>query len=258
MDPKTTLDPFRALIGVLEKRGDSDAVRSAANSAGLVFDANLSVKDAFSHKTRIRALVPRILLAYDALDEQGQLSVVRAAIVSTNDAEIVATLERLGWSVQNGELTVKTPDLREMFFPKGSPWDAHVVLRGIFAEAARELTVIDAYADTTIFQLLSTRPVGGLTVRILCSRNAPSVAAEATRFALQYPGINIEVRQSRDFHDRFVLIDGTACVHVGSSLKDAGKTACLISRIEDDRTRDAFLLALSEAWEAATPVANDS
>jgi len=34
---RTALDPFRALMGVLEKRGNSDKIRSAANSAGLYF-----------------------------------------------------------------------------------------------------------------------------------------------------------------------------------------------------------------------------
>ena len=66
---RTALDPFRALIGVLEKRGDSHALRAAANSSGLIFDSSLSERDAFSHTTRIRALVPRILKAYDALDD---------------------------------------------------------------------------------------------------------------------------------------------------------------------------------------------
>ena len=49
---RMALDPFRALIGVLEKRGDNDVLRSAANAAGLMFDSSLSEKDAFSHATR--------------------------------------------------------------------------------------------------------------------------------------------------------------------------------------------------------------
>jgi hypothetical protein len=52
MDPKrTALDPFRALIGVLEKRGNSDVLRAAANSAGLVFDSAMSEKNGYSHTT---------------------------------------------------------------------------------------------------------------------------------------------------------------------------------------------------------------
>ena len=251
---RTALDPFRALIGVLEKRGNSDAIRAAANASGLIFDSSLSERDAFSHTTRIRALVPRILKAYDALDENDQLSVARTVLVSTNDEEIAATLEKLGWSFENGDLVVKTPDVREVFFPKGSPWDAHVVLKALFAEATHELTIVDAYADTTVFQMLSGRPMAGFTIRILCSKYATALSAEANRFAAQYGGVRIEIRQSRDFHDRFVIIDGKTCVHIGASIKDAGRTACMISRVEDDITRTALLNALATAWAGATVI----
>ena len=93
---RTTLDPFRALIGVLEKRGNSDVLRAAANASGLTFDSSLS------------------------------------------DAEIAAALEKLGWSIQDGDLVVRTPEVREVFFPKGSPWDAHLILQSLFAEATYE------------------------------------------------------------------------------------------------------------------------
>jgi len=256
MDTKrTALDPFRALIGVLERRGNSDSLRSAANAAGLIFDSSLSEKDAYSHTTRIRALVPRILRAYEALNQQDQLSVARTVLVSTNDEEMAATLEKLGWSVQDGELVVKTPDVREVFFPKGSPWDAHIVLKGLFAEAKHKLTIVDAYADSTIFQMLSGEPIPKLTVQILCSKYASALSAESKRFSAQYRGISIEIRQSHDFHDRFVVIDDNkSCIHVGSSIKDAGKTACMISRVEDDVTRSALLVALAKAWSDATPI----
>ena len=251
---KTALDPFRALMGVLEKRGNSDALRAAANSAGLIFDSSLWEKDAYSHTTRIRALVPRILKAYDALEERDQLSAARTVLMSTHDDEINVALEKLGWAVQDGDLVVKAADVREVFFPKGSPWDAHVVLKELFAEATRNLTIIDSYADTTIFKMLSARPVAGLTVHILCSKYASAVATEAARFVAQYPGVTIETRQSRDFHDRFIVIDDNNCIHIGSSLKDAGKMAFMISRLEDDINRTALLKALTDAWSTATIV----
>lgn len=195
MNPKkATLDPFHSLIGVLEKRGNSDVIRAVANSAGLIFDSSLSEKDAYSHTTRIRALVPRILNAYDSLDEQNQLVLAHTALMDTHDAEIAATLEKLGWSIQNDELVVKTADIREIFFPKNSPWDAHIVLKKLFSEATRELTIVDAYADTTIFHMLSERSLSSLTVHILCSQYALAVATEANRFKAQYPGVVIETR----------------------------------------------------------------
>jgi hypothetical protein len=94
----------------------------------------------------------------------------------------------------------------------------------------------------------------GLTVHILCSKYASALSAEAKRFDAQYGGVTIEIRQSKDFHDRFVVIDRKTCIHIGASIKDAGKTACMISRIEDDVNRSVLLNALASAWTEAIVV----
>ena len=71
-------------------------------------------------------------------------------------------------------------------------------------------------------------------------------------FMGQYPNVTVHVRTTTDFHDRFIVLDGTVCVHVGASIKDAGKRACMVSRIEDVANRDAMLRQLDESWEAGT------
>lgn len=95
--------------------------------------------------------------------------------------------------LQGNDLVVGSADLREMFFPKGSPWDAHVALRTVFDEAKSTLAIVDAYADGTIFQMLARRSLAGLAVRILCSKYASSLGAEAKAFMAQHPGVTIEV-----------------------------------------------------------------
>ena len=70
----------------------------------------------------------------------------------------------------------------------------------------------------------------------------------------QYPNVTVQVRTTKDFHDRFIVLDGTVCVHVGASIKDAGKRACMVSRIEDAGNRDAMLTQLNESWDAGTHV----
>jgi len=206
---------------------------------------------------RIRALLPRIFAAYDELDDQARLAAANVALGNfgpaypDTKARAIEALARAGWEVRGDELVVGSPDLREMFFPKGSPWDAHVVLRGTFNEAQTALTIVDPYTDSTVFQMLATRPLSGLTVRILCGTSGPAVAAEASRFMIQYPGVTVEVRQGKDFHDRFIVIDDQSCVHVGASIKDAGKTAFMVSRVEDRDNIQAILAAVRASWESA-------
>lgn len=121
----------------------------------------------------------------------------------------------------------------------------------MFAEAQTELTIVDAYCEGTVFQMLAARASTSLRVRMLCSRHAQAVAAEAKLFVAQRSEAVIEVRHTKDFHDRFIGRDGQSCVHVGASIKDAGKTAFMISRVEDQRNRDNQLAAIDASWDAA-------
>jgi hypothetical protein len=256
---KNDLDPFRVALGVISgAQRSSDLLVAAANVAGLKVDLELSQAEGVSNSTRIRALIPRILNAYDALDDQQRLSAAKSVVsfglsprARDISEQVVEALETVGWEIHDGELSARTPELREMFFPKGTQWDAFVVLRDLFGEAKNELTIVDSYADKMVFQLLD-RAVGHLSVKILCSRYAPAVKTEASAFTAQHPGTQIEVRSARDFHDRFVVIDGKSCVHVGASINHAGNTAFMISRVEDVANQAALLSSINTAWLNAT------
>jgi hypothetical protein len=255
---RNDLDPFRVVVGSI---GDSDLLVRIATAAGLRADLSLNERDSVSHKTRVRALLPRILAAYDGLPDDSRLTAARAAIAeirkaaAVSDDALAESLGRAGWELRDSEFVVKSPETREVFFPKGSPWDAFVVLRDVFAEAKSSITVIDAYSDATIFKMLAQRSLDKLHVRILCSTGAEAVAAEAKVFSAQHPSVTFEVRRTKDFHDRFIVLDDKTCVHVGASIKDAGKTAFMVSRVEDERNRDALLKQSAESWKDATPVA---
>ena len=249
-------DAFRVVVGAID---DSDVLITAALAGGLTFDAELTDAQAYSHKTRLRALRPRVLAAYDTLDGDARLAAALAAVEALrhSDVDMAVIAQRLrtaGWDLRETGFVVRSPETREVFFPKGSPWDAFVVLRNLFTEANHSITIVDAYCDTTVFQLLQGHPVNALSLRVLCGRHAQAVAAEAKAFMTQYPNVTVQVRTTRDFHDRFIVLDGTVCVHVGASIKDAGKRACMVSKIQDVGNRDAMLGQLTESWDAGTHV----
>ena len=257
-DRKRELDPMRVILGLLAN-GSSDTLVRIASLAGIAVDLTMTEAEAYSHGTRIRTLLPRVQRAYDALGEPAKLAAasVAAAELSRLDAEmerrLIESLARVGWKIDDGHLIPGTPDLRDMFFPKGSLWDAFVVLRRTLAEASTEITIVDSYCDGTVFELLAGRDVTRLTIRILCSSYAPALAAEARKFVAQFPGVKVEVRRTADFHDRFVVLDRTTCVHVGASLKDAGRAACMISNVDDPTNKAALLAAIEESWRKGVP-----
>ena len=59
---------------------------------------------------------------------------------------------------------------------------------------------------------------------------------------------NLEIRESREFHDRFVVIDDKAFYHFGHSIKDLGDRGCMFSRIEEQVVIDAFREKWSQVW----------
>lgn len=256
---KADLDPFRVLVGVIAAKQDSDLLVDLVDATGLKFKTELSGSDAYSHKMRVRALRPRIIDAYDALDEQAALGVANALVhrLSTDQALLESStdaLQRIGWDIANGQLIVVDPDLREMFFPKGSRWDAFVVLRDLVGQATAELTVVDQYCDEVVFRLLASRADRPLKVRLLAGKAAAGLVGEATAFVSQFPGWTIEVRRAASaFHDRFVVIDGSKCVHIGASINGAGKTAFMISPIEDAQNRKQLVAEIESSWMAASP-----
>jgi len=54
---------------------------------------------------------------------------------------------------------------------------------------------------------------------------------DVDNFNAQYP--KLDVKYTRAFHDRFLILDKTKAYHVGASLKDAGKKCFGINLIED-------------------------
>ena len=102
-----------------------------------MFDTELSKVEAYSHRTRIRAYLPRILAAYDTLDSNAQLTTALAAVkaIRRSGFDMATVAERLhtaGWELRDNGFVVQSPETREMFFPKGSPWDAFVLLRDLW------------------------------------------------------------------------------------------------------------------------------
>ena len=95
-------------------------------------------------------------------------------------------------------------------------------LKGVIGKAGTDLMVVDPYFDGGAFQTYLESRQGSGTIRILCGRYAKDVAGHMAAFSGQ-TGTSPELRQSRDLHDRLVIVDRSDCWIVGGSIKDAGK-----------------------------------
>jgi hypothetical protein len=75
---------------------------------------------------------------------------------------------------------------------------------------------------------------------------------ELIKFRKQVSHIAIEIRTTAAFHDRFIVIDNREFYHVGASIKDAGKRAFMISRIEDQQNLGSIRETIRSEWESGT------
>lgn len=153
-----------------------------------------------------------------------------------------AAVEQLGWQLP------ETP--QHNFFGAGSQHDAFVEIRKVIATVTSGVLIVDSYVDGTLWQLLKNVPTGAV-IRILTAQPKPDFAAEGKAFTKQH-GNRVEARTTKDFHDRFILLDAGACWHLGASIKDAGKQAFMFSEITDPKIAAFVRQTTEDTWNAAT------
>jgi hypothetical protein len=140
---------------------------------------------------------------------------------------------------------------RESFFPNNTEHNAYVRIKEIIHEAKKTILIIDPYTDDSLFTLLATVTVP-LDVKILTAKTVGAdFTLEAKKFRAQYPQHALEIRLTREFHDRFIILDSSKCYHVGASIKDAGGKVCMIGFVEDVDNVRALLLQQQQSWSSA-------
>ena len=118
---------------------------------------------------------------------------------------------------------------KQGIFFDGQIFDAYKFVSDLFRSARKSIVIIDNYLDDSVLTLLTKRKKN---VRVLLlTRNIPrSLVQDVKKFNKQYPPI--EIKEFKNAHDRFIIIDNTTVYHFGASLKDLGKKWFAFSRME--------------------------
>ena len=247
------LDPWRVIAACLFEH-DSHAIPNMIDKSGMSVDWRLTGQQDFSHRYRIAAYRPRVQEAYEALGREARLRVVYIVcreLVHEGLGECLdKSLRRIGWCVDSGTLSPVNESVRELFFRVGTQHDAYVEIKRIVRGARKSLRIIDSYLDDTIFALLGGDDIVS-SIDLLIGRVPADFLVEAEKFQKQYAVENLEIRQSKEFHDRFIVIDDVECWHVGCSIKDAGNRAFMLSLIEDSRNTAALVQSVNDTWARA-------
>ena len=134
--------------------------------------------------------------------------------LSKTEQDVVDLKEKVDFFVQTSQ-----PPVRGVFY-NGQVFDAHVFAAKFILSAKKSILLIDSWVDVVTLELLAKK-AKGVTVEIVTSRRGNKISAsDIAKFNSQHGGLAVTV--SKNFHDRFLAIDGKRLYLIGASLKDLG------------------------------------
>jgi len=144
--------------------------------------------------------------------------------LAKHDADIVDLKEKVDFFVRTSQ-----PPVQGIFY-NGQVFDAHVFAVKHILSAKKSILLIDSWVDVVTLELLAKKK-RGVTVEIVASpRGNKLSASDIAKFNAQYGGLN--VRMSRSFHDRYLIIDDSTVYLFGASLKDLGWKCFCAMKVE--------------------------
>ncbi|MDE3183619.1 MAG: hypothetical protein KGM16_09390 [Bacteroidota bacterium] len=139
----------------------------------------------------------------------------------------------------------------EGIFFSGQYFDAFVKVSEILKSATKEIILIDGYINDQFIDIFTVANTG-VQIKILTKSksNTAAVKLKITSFNKQFnsQGINLEIRENEDFHDRFLILDQNQFFHFGASLKDLGNKGFMFSRIEEPFVQKSLLTEFNTKW----------
>ena len=117
---------------------------------------------------------------------------------------------------------------KQKIFFNGEIYDAYSLIIDLIKEATNRIIIIDNYIDKSILDMLVYKKES-VNIELITSSHYLT-KLDINKFNEQY--LNLEIKYSNIFHDRFMIIDDIL-YHLGASLKDLGKKCFAINKIED-------------------------
>jgi hypothetical protein len=118
---------------------------------------------------------------------------------------------------------------RQGIFYDGQVFDAYVFFADLIRAAKHSLVLIDNYVDETVLSMFTKR-VKGVLLTIYTQDISKQLLLDKKKHDQQYDSVTI--KQFKNAHDRFLIIDDTEVYHIGASLKDLGKKWFAFSKID--------------------------
>lgn len=144
--------------------------------------------------------------------------------LADHDRKIAGLEDKVDFFVQTS-----LPPVRGVFFD-GQVFDAKAFAARHVWSARKSILLIDNWVDVATLELLSKK-AKGVAVEIVTSRKGNKLSpGDIDAFNKQYGGLS--VRESANFHDRFLVIDAKTLYVIGASLKDMGRKCFAFTKLD--------------------------
>ena len=125
---------------------------------------------------------------------------------------------------------------QKVFFD-GQVYDAFEQMKKFVRMAKKELIIIDPYFADSVLPLIAQKRKDVEVLVVKNSRSKLLHDVDVAQFNVQYAN-SLAVKVSDRFHDRFLIIDKTALIHVGASLNHLGKKCFAFSSLDKSNIPD--------------------
>lgn len=144
--------------------------------------------------------------------------------LADHDRKIAGLEDKVDFFVQTS-----LPPVRGVFLD-GQVFDAKAFAARHVWSARKSILLIDNWVDVATLELLSKK-AKGVAVEIVTSRKGNKLSpGDIDAFNKQYGGLS--VRESANFHDRFLVIDAKTLYVIGASLKDMGRKCFAFTKLD--------------------------
>jgi phage regulator Rha-like protein len=126
---------------------------------------------------------------------------------------------------------IENKEVKQGIFFNGQIFDAYKFVSDLVRSAKKSIILIDNYVDDSVLVLFSKREKD-VKVVIYTKNITKQLKLDLAKYNSQY--LPISIKEFKNSHDRFLIVDDKRVYHFGASLKDLGKKWFAFSKFDKE------------------------
>lgn len=175
-----------------------------------------------------------------------------------NESSALIVAQAIDTAIAQVELTLPA-EAQGAFIPAGGVFDGYAAVSKAFAQATKQVLLVDPYADDKLISDFVPLAPDGVRVLVLGddASSKPSLRPAAERWVAQWQDkrpLQVRLAAARSLHDRLIITDEDSVWVVGQSFKDLAKRAHSSLVRMDEASAALKIDAYAEIWKTALPL----